>query len=516
MGDDDGRYAGLIVFSASLFSLATGLFFSVVVTRRLSVEEYGILQFYFAAVAYLVLPGTLANFWLTRDLGRAKDVLNTGVIMSGLLSVATSSLLIVIASWSGPTVKLTLEVLLSFLLYLLMLYLSNSLDSASIGVAQSLQGVGIFLQETVKLLVGVILVAQLRMGLLGVVLSIDAGLLLKCLVMYLKMPSRARGRINVSTGLLWLRRWWVPALVILPSLLSSIDLIILTYVTSSTILTAYLGLSRTLAAILTYPNLLAISLYPRLLGGGGGEEIEKAMKWVMMFALPMTAGMIILALPIVGLFGPGYESAAVALQVLSFVAFFNVVKGLSLAILQGRERVDVKENASLSDLMRSNLAVPRLIELVAQVLYVVAAMIVGWLLWAQGSPPGVVVVALAAVNLVITIPMSLVVWQLSTRTCKFNVPWKHLMKYLLATVVMAAVLQTFFHIGTTDVRVFELAFDLLVAVLTGAAVYFAVLFVIDRKLASEMYQLIVPWMIRGADAHRTSISTQQNADPESN
>jgi len=498
----DSKYAGLFSFLASLFSLGTGFIFSVIVARRLSVSEYGTWQYYMAAVAFIVFPGAVVDFWMTRDLSRGKGVLNTGLLMNTLLSTISSALLIVISILSGPATYIDLETLLAFIVYLLLLLMSNALDSASVAVRPTLHGAGRLVLEVVKVLSGVILVVWLRAGLLGALVSIDLAFMSKCLVMYLGMRGDSMGVINLPAGLVWLQRGWVPALGIIPDLLRSTDLLFLAWLTGSTVPTAYLGVARTISAVIGYSSLLAITLYPRLLGGKGGKHVESSIGTVSMLALPMTGGLIALALPILYVFGPNYAPAAVSLQLLSAVTLLNVFRDLSTSILQGTENADTGQSASVIELIRSNLIVPRLIEILAQAASILISIVV--IYWAEtsGMQYEYMAAALSLVNLITALPLLLVIVYLSTKAYHYVIPWGRIAKQLLATVVMVVTVLAFYPARAISSSISEVLIGLLPVVALGTVAYFAVLFAIDGGARSQLWELygsIKGWMSKGQE-----------------
>jgi len=488
----DVRSAGIVSFLASLVSLGTGLVFSVVVTRRLAVDEYGIWQFYSVVVTYLVLPGSIVNFWLTRYLGRGKRALNTGLVLNLLLSTVTSLLLIGASFAFSPLVEIGPYELAALLLYLIMLYLSGSIDAASIGAAPILQGTGMFVQEFVKVIVGAFLVVWLRMGLLGAVLSIDIALLVKCLVIYARMPKNLKGPVDIPSGLLWLKNWWVPAVAVLPSLIVPLDLVVLTWVTNSTT-TAYLGLAKTIAAIASYPSLLATPLYSSLLGGGGRRQVEDSMRLVMVFAFPMAAGIVSLALPILCLFGQSYAPVVTSLQLLSAAAFFNVISGLAMSILQGTERVDVKERPLTAELVRSNLTIPRVVEIIAHGSYILVSLLVLVYVWSQEPSAELAVTTISLINLVVALLLSATLWTLSRRAHWFAVPWGDIAKCVFATAVMCAVVFILYPIGAISARIGDVLAGLLPVIGVGVLVYFGVLLAIHGRFREDLTELYRSW-----------------------
>ena len=496
MNYEEARYAGLISFLSSLLSVGTGLLFSVMVTRRLAIAEYGVWQYYSVVMVYLSLPGSITSYWLTRELGRGNSVLHTGLSFSGILSAVASLLLVGVSILSDPSVHLSIDILTALALCLILTYVSNSLDAAASGVSPLLYGVGRFVLEIVKVLVGLFLVVIWRMGLLGAIISINAALALKSLVMYLRIPRDRGGQVNLSTGVLWLRRWWIPTLAALPAIVSSSDAIVLTLMTGSTVPTAYLGLSRTVSVIIGFSSLLAISLYRGLLSGGSRGHIEESMRLVFLFAIPMTAGLTSLALPIVHLFGSGYAPAALATQLLSLAAFFAVIRDFSVTVIQGTEAVDNKKGASLSEFARSGLVVPHAVQLGGYVTYVLILIAVVCYVGASAVSPGDLTAITAAIYLTVTAPMSILIWRLSKKAYQYRTPWGDIAKYAFATLVMLAVLWVTYPAQAVSAIISDVLVGLIPAVAVGAITYFVVLIAIDgrtRDALREMYATVMKW-----------------------
>jgi hypothetical protein len=500
MNDRDSGYAGLLSFTASLFSLGTGLVFSVMIARRLPIYEYGIWQYYIAVMAFIALPGAMVDFWMTRSLARGRGVLNTGLLMTGLLSVVSNLLLIAISILSGPAVNISVEILLAFVFYLLLLYFSNALDSASVAIKPSLVGAGRLVLELVKVSLGVVLVVWLRMGLLGALIAINLALFSKCLAMYSGMRGATKEAPDLSLGFTWLERWRIPALGIIPNLLGSADLLILAWFTSSAVPTAYLGVARTVSAIISFSSLLAISLYPRLLGGEKEGLIEKSVTTVSMLALPMAGGLVVLASPVLYVFGPGYAPAAFSLQLLSLVALIGVFRDISTAVLQGMERADVDENVSAPELMRSNLTAPRYIEILAQAINIAVSLVIVWYLTAQGAPYDLLTTTLSAISLITSIPLFLALVRLSRKAHPYVIPWAGIVKQVIATVAMMGAVLLFYPTRAISVNIAEVLANLLPVIALGAVVYFVVLLAIDRETRAKLrrlYRSIRSWRSKG-------------------
>jgi peptidoglycan biosynthesis protein MviN/MurJ (putative lipid II flippase) len=237
-------------------------------------------------------------------------------------------------------------------------------------------------------------------------------------------------------------------------------------------------------------------LESKLLGGKGDEHIEESIRLVMMFALPMTAGLVVLALPIAYVFGRNYSPAAVPLQLLSLASFLSIIYGISLTILQGAERVDTQVGVSSGDIIRSSLAMPRVIETVARALCVLASLVVLSLVrtWDPSSEASVTILAL--MNLLVTLALSLSMLRMSRRTHGYVVPWRDLSRYALATIVMTVALLGLYPVGAISDRIFDVLVNLLPVVVAGGIVYFTVLLAIDQRLRNELREVGNVWRAR--------------------
>ncbi|MEM2914042.1 MAG: hypothetical protein QXH91_01380, partial [Candidatus Bathyarchaeia archaeon] len=64
------QYSGYILFLSKLFSILTGLAFSLMVTRTISAEEFGVYGNLGDLLAYFTLAAGIVPFWATRFVAR--------------------------------------------------------------------------------------------------------------------------------------------------------------------------------------------------------------------------------------------------------------------------------------------------------------------------------------------------------------------------------------------------------------------------------------------------------------
>ena len=90
-------YSGLIAFIVGLISVITGLVFVLIVTRRLSAEEFGTWALIGNLISYFVVTDAIINFWSIRHIARGESVGKTAIFSSLIFSIGSIPFYIIIA-----------------------------------------------------------------------------------------------------------------------------------------------------------------------------------------------------------------------------------------------------------------------------------------------------------------------------------------------------------------------------------------------------------------------------------
>jgi hypothetical protein len=99
---------------------------------------------------------------------------------------------------------------------------------------------------------------------------------------------------------------------------------------------------------------LSIGLYPKLLAGGSGVDVERAIRLSLMLSIPASVGLFAMAGPILHIFRREYEAAAPLLMLMAPLAVstsLNNIWGCDSRIGEGRCDINVSSRA----LLRSRL-----------------------------------------------------------------------------------------------------------------------------------------------------------------
>ena len=85
-------YSGLIAFVVGIGSIFTGLLFVLIVTRRLSPEEFGSWAVIGSMISYFIISETIVSYWTARQIARNEKVGKTSVFSSSFFSLMIFSI----------------------------------------------------------------------------------------------------------------------------------------------------------------------------------------------------------------------------------------------------------------------------------------------------------------------------------------------------------------------------------------------------------------------------------------
>ncbi len=110
------RYSGFIVFTTQMLGIITGLIYTLLLTRNMTVSQYGIWTNIFDYTLYFMLFSSVLPFWVTRFTARGKQgTVKTSVFTQ--LTIGVVSLLIYLpAIYSNFTVLSALAAICRFIL----------------------------------------------------------------------------------------------------------------------------------------------------------------------------------------------------------------------------------------------------------------------------------------------------------------------------------------------------------------------------------------------------------------
>jgi O-antigen/teichoic acid export membrane protein len=89
------QYSGLIIFTAQIISVATGMAFILLLTRNMTKPQYGVWSNIFDLTGYFLLFSGFIPFWATRFVARGKEgAAKTALLTNLILAIASAAIYI--------------------------------------------------------------------------------------------------------------------------------------------------------------------------------------------------------------------------------------------------------------------------------------------------------------------------------------------------------------------------------------------------------------------------------------
>jgi O-antigen/teichoic acid export membrane protein len=483
------RSTGLVNFGARIFSAVTGLTFAVMVARWLVPTQFGLWEFIVTLVTFSAYPVGVVGFWTTRDVARGKLVGRTSFLLGMLMSGGGLAVYFALSFFTYSAIS---AALLPFLLGSLLVPLSywSAVAGAIIqGHRPAAMGYSLVLGEVAKIATAYPALFIYKTGILGVLVALMASYFVQSMAGTWLIRDAASESLKLSEGKRWLSLASLPALSSLPGVVLASD----TFFASLFFGTAIVGVYQSaylVASVVGYSSALALSLYPLLLRGGGKALTAKTIEFTLLFSVPIAIGGVVLASPILQLFGPRYLPASSGLAILCVMFAFLTISGVLDMTLLGAERADSQEGSTFRKLARTNLTFVPAVNLGAAAAYVCGVLLVLYYSFSQSLPTSEAVILWTSVQLVTTL-VFLGVKSLRARRYADLVPGRVVLSYLAAGGVMGGVvylLSGYLAPGGGDTLAY--AGQLLEVVAAGAFVYFGLVLAVDAKLRQAALSLL--------------------------
>ncbi|MBN1244518.1 hypothetical protein JXA31_02880 [Candidatus Bathyarchaeota archaeon] len=478
------QYSGYVIFAAKLISVATGLIFQFMLGRAIAADspEYAIWGNINTILPYFTLLSGVVPFWVMRCVARGKDgATKTGLAINLLFSVITTAAYLIIiplflplllseAGVSNPAVYLPFYLIVS--VQIVEVYLMGLFESCLQARTPHSVGYGLILQQVFRVIIGYVLIIQLGQPLLGAVVSTIIAISVQAVYYFKLLSGELKQRIQWGYVKEWLKGSVLIVYSVVGGVIANFVFIMLFYYGGFISMDIYYAALQ-IANVITYAGFLSFALYPKLLTEKRGEDVTASMKTVLMFALPMTIGVISLSSSYIVLLRPGtamYPGVEWVLVVLAVDSLVAVVSGIYGSVLSGVETVD-RERLSFKSLVQSKLF--RFYSL-SYVHFAITIPITYYILTTYAlHQPLVAAFSVCLVNSIVRFAMFLLLVIMVRGMFKVAIPWKSIAKYGSASTVMGVVL---FLLPYTNRISTTLAWTAV-----GGIIYLALLMAIDKE-----------------------------------
>lgn len=484
-------YSGLISFGVGIGSIFTGLIFTIIVTRRLTPDEFGEWGLIGALIAYVLIINPVISFWNTREIARGEKSGRTAFQTSILLSFGVILIYFIIAKLVGAQVDVDLDLLLFASIMIPLEFVKYSLTSICRGFKPHAGEYGLLIFEFTKIPVALILIYFLDMGLAGAILTSTLASLASIIGLIIFALPKIKGKFDLKYIKKWVRLSWIPMYPRISGILTYSDITAFTILTGSVSGLAYWTAANAVARLVKQSAKINKALYPKLLAGGKKEQLQENITHVFYFAFPLAAMSITFSRAGLFILNPLYEVATMVVLVLVPMVFLRTFSAVFIQSLQGIEKVDINEKATFMDYIKSKLFfIPTLVN-IQRGLYLGSLVILLIIMIPQTESELELVVYWAIVTLITQIPLTIYLYFMIRKEFhpKFN--YKAILKYLLATIIVFSIIYLLmdeFLIYKNEIVYFLPRF--LLFVLSATAGYLGITYVIDSQ-TRKLFKLVI-------------------------
>ena len=203
-------YTGLIAFAVSIISIFTALIFTVLLTRGLSTNDFGLWHLILGFIGYGIIIESTISFWTTREIARGKEVGKTSVISSMLFSTIAIIIYLVAVYFTGNLENVNQEIILMGVILVPTVFIKTTLYALNIGWKPQISSYSLLLGEIIKIPFVIYFLYFLEMGVFGVII----GVTISNLASILFLLYFGRKKIQVKFSIIILKKWikysWYP------------------------------------------------------------------------------------------------------------------------------------------------------------------------------------------------------------------------------------------------------------------------------------------------------------------
>jgi hypothetical protein len=347
-------YSGFINLFTGLARVAAAFIFITLVTRSLSVEEFGHYNLVLSIITYVITSHWIISYWVTREIARGNSSGRTALLSSGLFSSVGTLVFIIVGMLLSNSTNLDLKTIILAGSIVPLQFSHTILSHIATGWKPQIASYGNLILEFTRIPFVLIFLFVFNMGINGVFLSLTISFLAGTMAMIYLNRNQLHAKFSLTILKIWLSRFWIPSYPTLTSIIYSFDFLIVTLLSSSEIIGFYAA-ALTIGGFVSYSKLVAVGVYPKLLGKDRGKYLNENFRLWIYFALLFST--ISIAFAKAGLFvlNPAYEIVSIGVIFITIRYFLFSIYDNFNSMLRATETIDEIQNPTIKDFLKSKL-----------------------------------------------------------------------------------------------------------------------------------------------------------------
>jgi len=341
------RYSTIMNYISEMYRLILAILFTLVIVRKLTVPEYGLWTTIMGVVSILSGVHSIWCTWSLRYYARKRyDMVSFAYALTLMYAPLSLAVLLLIGYLYNSILGWGF---MAFALASLML-ISESfnmfLRSLILGSRPYIEGRILMVRVTIRLVVAYVLVVLLHIGLLGVVLAVIVCSSIVALLRYVVMKRNGivvpKPRMEYGGIGKLLKNSYISLMLYLSNLVINLDRPMVTALTSTTDLTAYLGVAYIPRNVIVRSSgALSSGLVSKLLRVPSAKDIEDVLRIALILNVGMISLLITLAKPVLSVFKVAYVSAWLLLVLMGTESLIYTLTILLGNVASASETADI-------------------------------------------------------------------------------------------------------------------------------------------------------------------------------
>jgi len=479
-------YSGLIAFAVNLVGIITGMLFVIIVTRRLSPEEFGLWTLIGSMVYYVFIIEPVISYWNTRQIARGEQVGKTALAAGSLFSIGGFTIYSVMAIIVSSTLGASFHVLMLASALIPLNMLNSILGSIFLGYKPQVVSYGIITFESSKFPLGLIFVYFAQLGIVGALLATIGAMSFRTILLLILARKMIIGTIKLQVIKFWLRMSWLVAYQQFNGIIFRLDVMLISFVTLSFTGLALWGAAQTIGYLVIHSGQISQALYPKLLAKGKKEFAIENLKRTMFFAIPLLAASIVFAKPGLTILNPLYAEAVYPVYFIAFGVFVNTLRAVFFKILSGFETVDETKDTSFRKYIKSKLFLLPTLDYIYTVTYIALLAFFLFFIKTPDMSDVFIVTVWSFIMFAVSVPLTTYTIILAKKQHQVTLPFKAITKYSLVATFTGIIIFFLSQITLTyPESIFEFLPEIIPLALLAGGIYFGLTYLIDdstRKL----------------------------------
>jgi O-antigen/teichoic acid export membrane protein len=484
-------YSGLISVSVGLITILVGLVFSLIITRTLSVEEYGTWTLIIGILIYAVIIEPMISYWATRETARSENSQRTSIFAAGIFSSIGMLVFLITFLILTNESSINTDIIIFGIILVPGMFLYRITYSINLGWKPHLASYGFLISEATKIPIVLTLVYFFDMGVVGVIITFFIAQNMSVIFQIYILRDKIKGKIQFKYIRKWLKLSWLTLYTPLSNLIYRTDILIFVIFSESLTGLAIFAVATIVSGIISIADYIVIPTYAKILAGDKEKFLKENLTLMLYFAIPLGLLSITFAKPALFLLNPIYEEVSLVVIIITIKVFLSSLVNIFQQYIWGNDKVDKEFEVDSKKFLKSSIFKIPTLKIIDYSGYIIL-LIIGLIILKQNSVTDLdYVLYWASLSVIIQIQLLIYLGIQVRKELKITVDLKSVLKYILTGIMVfsvSVIITEEFLIYNNSI--FEFLPQLLLFVTIPLTLYVIITYIIDKRIKNIIHEII--------------------------